>query len=152
MIGLSTYTSGVEQAHAVMCGSGANAADFPQSTPECATVAFDEYESKLTNQLYQDPAPLGDWASGYYKGECDKGGFVAGVSQSTGGRVNGLLCCEGSVNHNNCEVQSFPSNNYPSYDWDDGYYKAECSPGQYVAGVSAATGNGAPHNILCCSP
>jgi hypothetical protein len=39
-----------------------------------------------------------------------------------------------------------------SGDWDFGYYKAECGPGRYIAGVGSNSGTTGTHSILCCSP
>lgn len=153
LIGLSQYTSGAGQAHAVMCGSTGTSGDFPQSQ-SCETLNFGGSNGGV--QWYSDPAPVGDWASGFFKGECSKNQFVAGVGQSQSGGTDALLCCPGSVGHNSCNAQPFSSGNMANsstpYDWDYGYYKAECNNGQYVAGVSVAQSNGAPHSILCCSP
>ena len=81
-----TRTEAHCEAHALMCGSGANSNDFPEYA-SCHLVAFDG--STGNHQLYTDPAPLGDWDSGYYKGECAKGEYVEGVAQTTSDVVDG---------------------------------------------------------------
>jgi hypothetical protein len=148
VIGLSEDTSTTPKAHAVMCGSSPNAYLFGESS--CRLLTFDG--SAGTVQWYSDPPPVGDWDWGYYKGECGQSEYVAGVAQSTSGVVNGLYCCTGNVRHASCEAVPFDSGNLSSYDWDYGYYKAECNNGQYVAGVSAVTTSGTPHKVFCCYP
>jgi len=64
-----------------------------------------------------------------------------------------------SVTHKSCKAQVFYNGDSPAYsgfDWDPGYYKGQCPPGQYVAGIStpAFASNGivgAAHAILCCN-
>jgi hypothetical protein len=102
-----------------------------------------------------DFPPSGDWDYGFYKGQCAKNEFVAGVAQSQAGATNGLLCCpsigvDAGVDASGCHAQTIDSTNLPSSDWDYGYWKGECHPGEYVAGVSV-TGTGSPHDILCCT-
>jgi hypothetical protein len=148
LIGISTYTSAPQHAHAVMCGhAGTVSSDFVQ-TSSCSTLRFGG--SLQTVQRYVDPPPLGDWDVYFYKGECALNEFVAGVAQSTGGAVDGLLCCPGAVGHSGCEAVAFDSSNVTSYDWDLGYFKAQCPQGQHVDGVSEVTTSGVPHMILCC--
>ena len=161
LVGLSRYTSG-PQAHAVMCASVADSVDFQQSS-SCSPLNFGG--SKGGVQWYVNP-PIwnnsSDWDFLYYKGECGENQFVAGVAQSQGGAVDGLLCCTppaGNIRHLVCEPEILPNSNTvpsPSYDWDYGYYKATCQfyGGEqgYVAGVSVRTDNGQPHAILCCFP
>jgi hypothetical protein len=102
-----------------------------------------------------------DWDPQTYKTECKANEYVAGVSQSSGnGTLTSILCCPASVRHNSCEAQVFYNRNSPAYtapDWDVGFYKGQCPPGQYVSGIStpafASVGlDGAAHAILCCSP
>jgi len=132
------------------------------TTPsDCNTAAFNSSDP-LTG--------LGDWDPGYYKAECPAGWYTQGVSQSTSGALNSLLCCpintslEGqtpapAASGSTCTVQTVYNQNSSAYsppDWDYGFYKAECPGGQsaaqYVAGVSAfANGSGIPHAILCCT-
>jgi hypothetical protein len=102
-----------------------------------------------------------DWDPGNYKTECKANEYVAGVSQYSGnGTLTNILCCPASVGHNSCEAQVFYNGDSPAYkapDWNVGFYKGQCPPGQYVSGIStpafASVGSdGAAHAILCCSP
>jgi hypothetical protein len=133
-------------AHAITCGSYANFEDFSET--DCQPLLFEG----TSVQWYVDPAPLGDWDTNFFKGECGENQYAAGVSQSTSGVTNGLLCCGGTVTHSSCLAVPFDSANVQSYDWDDNFLKAQCDIDQYVAGISADTVTGAPHKILCCSP
>ena len=101
-----------------------------------------------------------DWDPGSYKTECAANEFVAGVSQASGnGVLTSVLCCPSSVTHQSCDAQVFYNGDSPAAgqpDWSPGFYKGQCPPGQYVAGIStpalASVGtNGAAHAILCCS-
>lgn len=159
LTGISKYTSGAA-AHAVMCSSVWDSANFMENS-SCTPLYFDHGYGTVGNvQWYVDPPPVGDWDYGYYKAECGSNMFVGGVSQSTSGIVNGILCCTpspGSVTHKNCHGELVNSTlnaiPYPSYDWDNGYYKATCpATPAYVAGVSADTHSGQVHSILCCDP
>ena len=134
LAGISKYPS-AQPAHAVMCDSTTNSANFVQDG-SCTPLYFDHGYGTVGNvQWYADPPPVGDWDSGYYKAECGPNMFVGGVSQSTSGVVNGILCCTppspGAVTHQTCRgelvnsaLDAPPS---PSWDWDNGYYKATCS-------------------------
>jgi hypothetical protein len=158
LAGISRYTS-APQAHAVMCNSTWNSANFVQSSSSCSPIFFDPGD----HRLYTGDS---DWDYGYYKAECGQNQFVAGVSQSTSGVVNGILCCTppspGAVTHQGCQRELVNSTldapPDPTWDWDNGYYKATCSYSDggvlagYVAGVSANVSSGTVHGILCCTP
>jgi hypothetical protein len=159
LVGVSTNTStGI--AHAIFCGSGPETSFFPQSN-SCHQVNFDGFNgaagtvqpaaSKTADAAWWTN---GDWDYKYYKGECAPNEFVAGISQSQQGGAATLLCCPSSVAHESCDAQPFNSSNAGNAetDWDFAYYKAECSNGQYVAGISVDTTHGHPHELLCCSP
>ena len=142
-------------AHSVLCGSDSTAPQFQQNT--CHGVAFDPGN----NDQASDP----DWDPGFYKAQCRFNEFVAGVSQSLSGAVNGILCCTAGVGHFGCGQEVFYQTNSPGYrgpDWDYGFYKGECPQGQYATGVSAVPevgvqnggsigmAPGAPHALRCC--
>jgi hypothetical protein len=100
------------------------------------------------------------WDSGSYKTECNANEYVAGISQASGnGVLTSVLCCPSGVTHKKCDAQVFYGGDSAAYtapDWDPGYYKGQCQPGQYVAGIStpAYTSIGTPgaaHAILCCA-
>lgn len=103
----------------------------------------------------------GDWDPGSYKTECNRGEYVAGVSQASGnGVLTSILCCPSSVTHQSCDTQVFYSSDSPAMslppDWDPTHYKGQCPAGQYVAGISTPAYSqigmtGAAHALLCCS-
>jgi hypothetical protein len=143
--GLSVSPS-TGKAHAARCGAD-DAARFPHAS--CETLVFDQGDRRRDSST-------GDWAPGYFKGECRENGYVAGVSQTTSLRVDAILCCAGDVRKRSCstvEVRGKDDRESGAQgDWDLGHWKGECGPGRYVAGVSRGPTSGAPHRLLCCSP
>jgi hypothetical protein len=157
LVGLSEYASGNEQAHAVLCGSTANdsgaasqSALFPQSS--CVLVPFNGLDG-----VDMTEGPDGFWDYSNPSAECPQTTeFVAGLSQSQSGVLNGILCCPSNIQrHGTCSIETFNSAlPKPQTDWDWGYYKATCpnsTTGEpsHVLGVSALP-SGSPHTILCC--
>lgn len=145
--------------HGALCGlPGTGDPKFYQRTNStgCTPRAFNGGDNMGT----ADP----EWDFGYYKAECAANEYAAGVSQSTSGSVNGLLCCPAAVRHRACTITNAEvfygqdSASYRSPDWDSGFYKGQCPAGQYVAGISrvppsqSGQVNGAAHALLCCSP
>jgi hypothetical protein len=152
MIGLSespgTNSSGIQFSHTVFCDPGTGSAgnssffsDFNTTGGQCNAIGIEQRDS---------------WDPGLDLGECGQSQFVAGVDQLSDGELAGMLCCSsptGTVRHQNCQPKVFDSNNVSPYDWDYGWNKAQCSPGQYMAGVSrGGAPTFGPHAILCCSP
>jgi hypothetical protein len=101
----------------------------------------------------------GDWAYGYWKGECAANEAVFGISQWPDGQFSSIHC--GVITNMTAPARCAPQNfdghdgrQAPSraQDWDEGYWKGECSPGNYVKGVAMSTGE---HHeaavILCCT-
>ncbi|MBN1612485.1 MAG: neprosin family prolyl endopeptidase [Polyangiaceae bacterium] len=149
--GLSQYTYGSHQGHAILCGSK-TVSNVTGSG--CYLRSFADGDNRAPN------TGTGNWERYYYyRGECASNEFVQGISQSTSGQVNGILCCPGTVAHTSCEVQTFyarDSSGYSGVDWDPNYFKGQCPAGKYVAGVSSIKSSrigvvGAPHGILCCN-
>ncbi len=147
-VGLSVATSGTTT-HALECGAGSGVAASARTG--CHNVVFSRSDARGTTAT-------GDWDSGYYKGECAANEYVAGVSQSTQGQMQSILCCSApSATHASCSAAKAMGegdareSGSTSGDWDYGYYKGECGSGRYIAGVSRAVANGRPHKILCCS-
>ncbi len=143
--------------HGVLCQSDASWPLYQQSSG-CYGLPFNP-----GNNMVADPE--GDWdppvnGNGFYKAECNTNEFVAGVSQSTSGQIDGIMCCPGigpsPLRHLSCNVEAYYLTNsfdYRGPDWDVGYYKGECAKGMYVAGVSStADGYGSAHALLCCHP
>ena len=116
---------------------------FPHQ--QCRAVAIDVGENRGTTIT-------GDWDPYFSKGECKVNEYVAGVSQTTSGTVDDLLCCTGAVAHASCTALNINDGDREitdSFDWSPWNYKAECGYGRYVAGVSRGA-TGYAHQILCC--
>jgi hypothetical protein len=95
--------------------------------------------------------PMQDWDYGYYKGQCQFGQPMTGLSAFTSDLEQAhAIDCSGSVpSQNDNRLEPFDSSLPGSpWDWDYGYFKAECPNGYYAQGVSQST-SGALHSILC---
>jgi hypothetical protein len=107
-------------------------------------------------------SPNDDWASGYWKLECNGDEYVSGVGQDASwtqgdNRFHGIACSRLATGWSpgRCNVRVFDSrndrgDNPPMEDWDSGALKGQCATDEYVAGISVNPGNGAPHSLLCC--
>ena len=148
MTGLSVSTGVVALAHAALCGF-----DDPVMFPHTACTAFAFGQS---SQRYY--TATGDWDPNMFIGECAEDGYVAGIGMFPGGIVDALLCCTGQgITHSNCSTETMYGGDalepgVTSGDWDPSYYKGECGPGRYIAGVAANQFTLGNHSILCCSP
>jgi hypothetical protein len=108
----------------------------------------------------------GDWAYGYYKGECAAGERIMGVSKSTANSWSRLgICYKDPLDANRythptpalpaCTVRNVLAGSdrgttqTTSVDWDPDNYKAECAPTEYVAGVAQSQDHKFSH-VLCC--
>lgn len=110
-----------------------------------------------------DPSPvLGeDWKHGSYKAECPSGQAARGLSVGTAdGAAHGMLCSpddpalDGSHALGVCTVRSMASQDDPvlgpgDTDWDIGYLKGACEPGQAVVGMSQSV-ELQIDSVLCC--
>jgi len=110
----------------------------------CRAVVFGPADNRGTSAT-------GDWDPGSAKGECAADEYAAGTSQSTDLRLHALWCCKGRVQHTECAALAFDGQDAqerPANDWDPGFWKGECGPDRFVAGVSQRAG--VPHALLCC--
>ncbi len=155
IVGISAFTWGQQQAHAVVCAPGAPVATNGGS---CVIENFDN--SLPGNSSWA-------WDPSYNMAECPANYFAQGVSQDANGNMTSLLCCPASNNTitiatNTCSLETFFNQNSPDFwesdhpDWDDGFYKGQCSDGMFISGVSAIASSsqgptGAPHALLCCN-
>ena len=136
-------------AHAIACGYGSTGTFTGNRT---ATVVFSGADNRRRQRA-------GDWDIGYHKGECGWNEYVSGVSMDPSTKkVHALRCAAGSLQNggdNSCETRILSNGddrgNMASGDWDPGYYKADCSVGKVVYGVSVHASTGKPHRILCCN-
>jgi len=98
----------------------------------------------------------GDWDAGFVKAECGANEYVSGASMDPSTRrLHALRCAQGSGltngGQNNCETRRVTADDRGTSatgDWASGYFKAECSLGKVVFGVSVDAGHA--HKILCC--
>jgi len=148
MIGLSVDVS-ISRAHAALCTPDSAATTPHGAATGCHALHFANNDVGTIST---------DWDLNYYKAECATTEFVAGVAQATTGEITDVLCCPGAVTHQSCNALMLgsgdvrePGAEAASGDWDYGYYKGECAPGRYVAGVSRAVSGPAAHGILCCN-
>jgi hypothetical protein len=95
-----------------------------------------------------------DWSPGSYKWECGPNEFVSGVSQDGSGNVHAVRCVRGLGSMSSCEQRLVAAGddrgNGGSSDWDPHYYKAECSAGKVVVGLSVKP-TGKADRLLCCN-
>ena len=103
-------------------------------------------------------SPVGDWIYGSCKGECGVGQPITGLSKDTGGsnEAHAILCGSATISTtgSSCYARTFDPGNNQGYtdngwDWDSGYYKAECGVSEFVQGIAQSTA-GAVNAILCC--
>jgi hypothetical protein len=146
--GVSRSTSSV-WTHGIQCGQNLIA----NNESGCYERVVEQYDNR------GDTDNGWDWDPANYKTECAANEFVQGVAQTQSGLLAWILCCPGQVTHKNCSAQVFFNGNSLAFtssspDWDDFYYKGQCTGLQYVAGISTPdnASNGAAHAILCCSP
>jgi hypothetical protein len=154
--------------HAEDVACAALSSSFVQNS-SCRSVAFDPGNNP--SKWGSSGVDTSDWDQGYYKAECNSNEYVAGVSQSTLGVLDGILCCPATgLTASNCGAQVYAYQNSAGYtppDWDSGYTKGACpptTPASVVLGVSAFPPSscceknglpipgGVPHALLCCQP
>jgi len=105
----------------------------------------------------------GDWAPGSYKGQCNSGDSVMGISATPVGmrsdlRAHSVLCApEFSADTNSgMEVTHSLTGaddraDTGTGDWDRGYTKAECGLGEVVTGVAQSGDSLLKMNKIICS-
>jgi hypothetical protein len=125
------------------------------------TETLDIYDENLNqgsdNRL---DTSTGEWAYGYWKGECAANEAVIGVSQWPNDATRSIHCAV--VTNMTAPASCLPYNfdghdgrqvPFRNQDWAPNWWKGECSPGNYVKGVAMSTGE---HRqaavILCCTP
>ena len=146
--GLSMSKTDKRYAHELLCRAE-DPARYPHTADNatCHAVVFNVADNRGTDST-------GNWDPDYLKGECAADEFVAGISQSQNQALYSILCCQGQVTHELCTPRAFADadarEDPGANDWDPDYYKGECGPGRYVAGVSMTPLTGIPHAILCC--
>jgi hypothetical protein len=146
-IGLSIATSG-SYSKSVQCISAGSA--IASGTFVAAIGGLQESRRSLR---------INDWDPGFYKWECGLNEYVSGFSQATSGNpLHKIRCATGNFTNggqNSCETRRVGGGDDRGYtadgDWDPGFYKAQCSFGKAIFGVSINTTTQQPHRILCCN-
>ncbi len=99
---------------------------------------------------------VGDWDSGYWKGDCPSGQGLSGLSTQSGpNRTHRGLCgaVSPSLSHSTYSVLSATAGNNRLTsrlsDWDSGYSKIECGANQHLAGISVDPTTYRVHAALC---
>lgn len=96
----------------------------------------------------------GDWAYGYYKGECAPGERMMGLSRSIASNWARVGLCykdpldSGRYGHEGCTAVAVDTAAGPG-DWASGNFKAECGANQYVAGFAQSQSHDLSY-VLCC--
>ena len=107
-------------------------------------------------------SPVGDWANGYYKGQCPNGHAVIGDSCYTSAIQSHAVVCgqqtlvsySGGQTGSGCYGRAITNGDNRGYtdngwDWQVGYIKDECAVNEYAQGISQGK-NGYVHGLLCC--
>ncbi|MBC7772522.1 MAG: hypothetical protein H7210_08520 [Pyrinomonadaceae bacterium] len=147
MLGLSKYPlHGITRS--VLCQVSGK--DFPGSI---YTEQHTDTLSALTAS-WRRGWRIADWDPGFIQHECGYHEYVSGASQDpVTHQFHGVMCASGQVPQNpvSCYRRLFDGSNAAGDgDWDPGMEKAECSPSEYIAGVSVDPVTTDPHAILCC--
>ena len=147
--GLSMSKTGKRYAHELLCREESSEKyAHPPAVATCRKVVFNVADNRPATAT-------DDWDPGYLKGECAEGEFVAAISQTVNQALVAIACCPGDVARSRCNALVFDSadarEDPAAPDWDTSdFYKGECGPGRYMAGVSMMPITGIPHAILCC--
>jgi hypothetical protein len=131
------------------------------SSGTCYRRDFGQYDNRYL-QSGDDPIAFSDWDRGYYKAQCGKNEYVAGLGHNTSsGQINSMLCCfhDSTVRtRSSCSVSYVggASESNSAGAWTDFSGRAQCGNSRYVAGVSkypSGTQGFAVnvHAILCCN-
>jgi len=112
--------------------------------------------------VFHSPTNPSDWASGSYKGECDFGSPLVGISSFVGAQAHAALCGSGPNSskfpqNTGCYARSFGVGNGGNSNgdtadgsWDPGnFYIGQCAANEFVAGVAQST-SGVVDALLCC--
>ena len=144
--GLSMF-EGSHAPHAALCGDDASGSRYPHAA--CRMLDFSSGDNRSNTSIGDD------WDQGYYKGECGTDEYVAGVSENESGSdqltlslLRGRRLAHG-VLPPRLRRRRQPGSNTATGDWDYGYYKGECAPGQYAAKARGRASTGGSHAILC---
>ncbi|WP_342379523.1 zinc-dependent metalloprotease [Myxococcus stipitatus] len=142
------------------CFRSVETGEFASSDRTALTTLYPSRDFAPLNFEFADARrtrATGDWAPGEYKAECAGGEPVTGLSLSPTSRNTRVALCrtggDPSYPHDGCYARNFSTadnrGTSSTGDWDSGYYKGECGPNEFVAGVAQSTGH-AITAVLCC--
>ncbi|AGC42915.1 protease B [Myxococcus stipitatus DSM 14675] len=134
--------------------------EFASADRTALTYLYPSRDFAVLNFEFADArrtSATGDWAPGEYKAECASGEPVTGVSLNPSSRNTRVALCRTGGDprypHDGCYARNFSTvdnrGTSATGDWDPGYYKGECGPNEFVAGVAQSTGH-AITAVLCC--
>jgi hypothetical protein len=143
--GLSQNTA-LTAAHALLCMT--EDASFGDSTGAILPASGGD-------QLF---SRAGDWDPGSWKVECALNQSISGMSMDPSTNAIHAVRCASNASltnggQNSCETHLVSQNDRGdtrSDEWDWGYFKAECSAGKIIYGVSLNVATAEPNRILCC--
>jgi hypothetical protein len=129
----------------------------------CYRRTWGQYDNRFL-QSGDDPVAYSDWDYGYYKAQCGKNEYVAGISQDPASlEMSSLLCCfHDDLNRvrNTCSASRVggPSESSTAGNWANAKL-GTCGEGRFVGGISKTPwwksgfdfAHNDPHALLCCN-
>jgi hypothetical protein len=147
--GISINTSNGQE-HAIFCRSNGGFGSGTYYGSQAHVVALTGVDERWMSRSVNGNS---DWDHGYLKHECDHNQYVSGLS--TYGPFHAIRCSyDSGFGDANCSarvVNAGEDRGSPDAgDWDKYYWKTDCAPNEYMAGVSADKNTYLVHAILCC--
>jgi hypothetical protein len=156
VIGVSRDT-GTGDTHAIECRSA------PAGQSHAGNVQILDFPYQDSN-CPLDCSGANDWDVGSPKVQCPNGWDVTGLAQASyyqgPGWLSHVQCAPhpgGGSTTGNCHVYSLTNwasdcgtNCNGDADWDGGYFKGQCAPGESLVGLSAEFDSGFARTMRCC--
>ncbi|MDY7227962.1 hypothetical protein [Hyalangium rubrum] len=126
------------------------------TVPEACWVPGEYFNAGFESGDTLRTTQAGDWAYGYYKGECAPGERMMGLSRSTANNWSRVgLCYKDPLDssrylHTSCNAVAVDVSPSSSTDWAYGNFKAECGAGKYVAAFAQLPETHDLSYVLCC--
>jgi hypothetical protein len=151
--GLSVDT-GTRVGHSVLCRTNGGIGATTYGGVYAATLAIPGDNRRSTRIVNGST----EWDLNHWKEECGFGEYVSGVSENPADCTFHAIRCakdNGTVD-TECHVQPIGDlgdarTTTDTGDWDQNYFKSECGPHEYMAGVSVDPATSLMHAALCCS-
>lgn len=144
-LGLSVDGGGAP--HDVLC-------EWSDANRFTGQLAAGLYVGSDDRRAYRSAGGATDWDAGYWKLECGNNEYIYASSQDVDTHeVHGVACAASTgLSSSACRTVSFDNSLGANVgDWDPNYLKAECTSGEYLAGVSVDPYTSLPHELLCCT-